>query len=166
MQKNALTLDVPAPHGADAHPAQRASEAPRGWLKALLTPWARRGVLVAFVGSFLFPVGGLGVDLCPLHAATGLPCPGCGVTRGLSALSQGDLHVALGANPFVLLLWPFFAVVAVLALLPQARVDALERQLDLVEPWFSRAFRVVLASFFGFGLLRLVYFLVSRDWFP
>ncbi len=74
--------------------------------------------------------------------------------------------MALGANPFVLLLWPFFAVVAVLALLPQARVDALERQLDLVEPWFSRAFRVVLASFFGFGLLRLVYFLVSRDWFP
>ena len=57
-------------------------------------------------------------------------------------------------------------LLAVLALLPQARVDALERQLDLVEPWFSRAFRVVLASFFGFGLLRLVYFLVSRDWFP
>ncbi|MDX2013555.1 MAG: DUF2752 domain-containing protein [Myxococcaceae bacterium] len=139
---------------------------PRGWLKALLTPWSRRAALVAFAGTFLFPVGGLGVDLCPLHAATGLPCPGCGVTRGLSALSQGDWHFAVGANPFVLMLWPFLALLGALAFVPQARVDRLERGLDALEPFFSRAFRVVLAAFFGFGLLRLGWVLISREWFP
>lgn len=166
MQKNVLSIATP--HTAHEAAAQTTPVValPRGWLKALLTPWSRRAALAAFVGSFVFPIGGLGVDLCPLHAATGLPCPGCGVTRGVSALAQGDLSYALGANPFVLLVWPVLGVLGALAFLPQARVDALERRLDALEPFFSRAVRVVLAAFFGFGLLRLGYFLVSREWFP
>jgi hypothetical protein len=139
---------------------------PRAWLKALLTPWTRRLAAVAFVGSFFFPVRGLGVDLCPLHAATGLPCPGCGITRGISALAQGDVELAVGANPFSLLVWPAIALLGLSALLSQPRVDTLERRLDALEPAFSRLVRVGLGAFFGFGLLRLTYFLVSRDWFP
>jgi hypothetical protein len=153
--------------GATGPQHESASAAPaRGWLKPLLTPWSRRLAAVAFVGSFFFPVRGLGVDLCPLHAATGLPCPGCGVTRGISALAQGDVALALGANPFSLVVWPALAVLGLSALLAQSRVDALERRLDALEPALSRAVHVGLGAFFGFGLLRLTYVLVSGAWFP
>ena len=42
---------------------------------------------------------------CPFHAATGLWCPGCGLTRGTLALLRGNVQQALGFNlltPFVL----------------------------------------------------------------
>ncbi len=35
---------------------------------------------------------------CPFHALTGLDCPGCGLTRGVHALFQGDIWTALHFN--------------------------------------------------------------------
>ncbi len=35
---------------------------------------------------------------CPLHAATGVWCPGCGASRGLRLLVQGDLAGAVATN--------------------------------------------------------------------
>jgi Protein of unknown function (DUF2752) len=37
---------------------------------------------------------------CPLHQATGIWCPGCGLTRGTHALLRGDILAALGYNIF------------------------------------------------------------------
>jgi hypothetical protein len=50
---------------------------------------------------------------CPVHAATGLDCPGCGMTRAVVALGRGDVAAALGYNvvavalilPIVLAIW-------------------------------------------------------------
>lgn len=138
----------------------------RTWLRPLLTPWVRRVSLVGFIGSFFFPVTGLGVDLCPIHAVTGLPCPGCGVTRGIALVSQGELLTALGAHPFILFLWPGLLILAALALVPQRRVEAMEAKLDVLEPGLSATWRVVLFAFFGFGLIRFVVFLVLGERFP
>jgi hypothetical protein len=52
----------------------------------------------------LLPAAGLGVPVCMLRAATGIPCPGCGLTRGLTALVHGDLAAAWAFHPFALLL--------------------------------------------------------------
>lgn len=41
--------------------------------------------------SSLFPA-------CPLHSLTGLNCPGCGATRGMHALLNGDVLAALDYN--------------------------------------------------------------------
>jgi hypothetical protein len=49
--------------------------------------------------------------LCGFRLLTGLPCPGCGITRGLSALLHGRLIQALEFNPFAMV------VLLVLALL-------------------------------------------------
>ena len=43
--------------------------------------------------------GGHSPGLCLVKAATGLPCPSCGVTRSLLALGAGDLAGAVTANP-------------------------------------------------------------------
>jgi hypothetical protein len=37
---------------------------------------------------------------CAFHAATGLWCPGCGLTRGTHRLLNGDIPAALGMNVF------------------------------------------------------------------
>jgi hypothetical protein len=43
---------------------------------------------------------------CPFHAMTGLNCPGCGATRGMHALLNGDLLTALHYNVLLVLFVP------------------------------------------------------------
>lgn len=58
-------------------------------------------------GAWLF--SGLPTPLCPLHAITGIPCPTCGMTRGLRCLLHGNCAAAFLFNP---LLMAALAVVA------------------------------------------------------
>lgn len=138
----------------------------RTWLLPLLRPWVRRLALLGFAVSFVFPTTGLGIDLCPLHAVTGLPCPGCGLTRGVSLVSQGDPLLAVGAHAFAPLFWVVFFVLSMLAVVPQARVEALEAKLDVLEPAFTQVGRLLMFAFFGFGLIRFAVFLVLGERFP
>ena len=47
---------------------------------------------------------------CPVHALTGLWCPGCGATRAVVAFLHGHLAQALALNPLVTLLLPIVMV--------------------------------------------------------
>ncbi|HSM52071.1 MAG TPA: DUF2752 domain-containing protein [Thermoanaerobaculia bacterium] len=71
---------------------------------------------------------------CPVHAATGLPCPGCGTTRAALALAAGDPVAALAANPLAALAWAAAIAggLAALALL------ALGRPLPSLPGWPER----------------------------
>jgi hypothetical protein len=40
---------------------------------------------------------------CLFHAVTGMPCPGCGGTRALTAFAQLDLAAAFAWNPLIAL---------------------------------------------------------------
>ncbi len=63
--------------------------------------------LALLLTSRLLPPGGIpGVDLCAFHAATGLPCPGCGLTRAFCALSRGQFLDAWTLHPFA---FPLYA---------------------------------------------------------
>ncbi len=48
----------------------------------------------------------MGLATCPLRVTTGVPCPGCGLTRAVMALASGDLAGALHWHPLVFLLAP------------------------------------------------------------
>jgi hypothetical protein len=73
--------------------------------------------LGAAAASFVYPTlsrqTGLGLP-CPLRALTGVPCPMCGMTTAATSLAAGDLHAALAANPFVLVLAGLTLCMAVL----------------------------------------------------
>lgn len=50
---------------------------------------------------------------CPLHALTGLYCPGCGTTRALHELVHGHVGAALRLNVLMMAALPFLLYAAV-----------------------------------------------------
>ena len=63
---------------------------------------AGAGVFAVAVGALVVgyfnPMTAGFFPACPLHALTGLNCPGCGLTRGFHALFRGDVLGALHFN--------------------------------------------------------------------
>jgi len=144
----------------------RAPVSVRLWkIDALLTPATRRLAFVVIAASFFFPLGGLKVDLCLLHASTGLPCPGCGMTRALSAISQGEFGIALGLNPFAYFAWPAFLGLVILSVLPSRVRTATEARIK-ASGWAGKAYQLIFFAFLGFGAVRLIYFLAAGERFP
>jgi hypothetical protein len=72
-----------------------------GWQRfsPLVRPWTL--VLLALVVGHLLPMSLVttGPSFCPFKVATGLPCPGCGLTRSSVALLHGDLGTSLYYHP-------------------------------------------------------------------
>lgn len=86
-------------------PIASAPYARRSLWRAILQiglPAAVAGVLFALdpaTHGWLFP-------RCPVHALSGLCCPGCGVTRALHELLHGHVVAAFFLNPLAVLLLP------------------------------------------------------------
>ena len=53
-----------------------------------------------------------GHHLCPVRAVTGVPCPGCGMTRAMLSMGQGHLGQAFRLNPFSFFVFLCIVVVA------------------------------------------------------
>lgn len=134
--------------------------------RALLDGRSRQLALFAVAASLVLPFEGLGVDLCPLHALTQLPCPGCGLTRAFVLVAAGELRTAVGAHPFVLALYPLFLALAALELLPSALRGKVEALLERRGAGLGRAYRLGVVAFLGFGLARLLGLLALGERFP
>jgi hypothetical protein len=61
---------------------------------------------------------------CPLRSLTGIPCPMCGMTRGVVAAVHGDILGSLRYNPAAILVVALVAFVIVRARLPMTRAPA------------------------------------------
>lgn len=112
-----------------------------------LEGWRDRLILVApFLGPLLLlglHPGDDGPTLCPFALLTGMACPGCGMTRAMSHLVQGDFRVALDYHPLV-----FVISVQLLG----AWVWFILRRTGKVGPMSPRAFNVILI---GTGIMLL-----------
>jgi hypothetical protein len=73
-------------------------------------------VAVGLLVGALVPLAWLtnGPSFCPFKVLTGLPCPGCGLTRATVALLHGDFATSFHFHPLAL---PMVAVMLVMALL-------------------------------------------------
>ena len=94
-----------------------------------------------------------GPGLCPFAHLTGLPCPGCGLTRSWVALGHGDVIGAFGLNWFGPLLLAVAAVVTGVALWTAlAGGGALNRAQRILT---GRVALAVLLVWFGYGVVRM-----------
>ena len=90
--------------------------------------------------------------LCWLHAAFGIDCPMCGMTRSFVALAHGDLGAAFRFHPAGPLLF-----VAMVVLVAAVAVSAVRRTRPLVErKRFLFAFQAVVFTCIAMGVLKLV----------
>lgn len=104
--------------------------------------------------SVFLPVDGLGVDICFWHRLTELPCPGCGLTRSITCMTHGDLWRAAAYHPFGPLLWLMMIAMTLYSLLPKRFRGALSAAATRSEPEIRPAYRLFVATFVGFGVLR------------
>lgn len=109
----------------------------------------------ALVTAVLMPTAAAaeGPVLCPFRLVTGLPCPGCGLTRSWVALAHGQVGEAFAYNWF----GPVSFVAA--ALFTLVTVAALVRRRPPRLP--ARLMRPVLlyavaGAWIGYGVVRLV----------
>jgi hypothetical protein len=62
------------------------------------------GVAALLVLHVWTPPDGPGFIICPLRRFTGLPCPGCGMTRAFAHLAKGEWSAAIHDHPLAPLL--------------------------------------------------------------
>ncbi len=106
-----------------------------------------------------------GPQLCPLRALTGLPCPGCGLTRSWVFAAHGDLASAFGFNAFGPV---FFAVLLVAALvagwtLISGRRGGWDRMRSVV---VGPVGIVLIVAWLGYGVVRIVDGIAGWGLFP
>jgi uncharacterized protein DUF2752 len=104
------------------------------------------------------PSDGAGVPLCLFKALTGLPCPGCGLTRAFSSLLHGQFARAYAFHPFAFLFVPLAFLLAAQGLLTRKQREALAGWSRRHHAVLRCGYLSLIAGFIGFGALRLVVF--------
>lgn len=138
-----------------------------GWaIEPFLGKTTRGMAVAAMLVSIVMPVNGLGFDVCVLHRMTGLPCPGCGLTRGVAAMTHGDVFTAVALNPFSVIIWAVFAILTLTVILPRRQREGLLAFARNHSLFFGRFYKLSVISFLVFGTARLMIFFVTGDPFP
>lgn len=70
------------------------------------------GLVAAWTALHGVPPAAVALVPCPLRAWSGIPCPGCGVTRASVALARAELAQAWALNPAAFLLVPLATLAA------------------------------------------------------
>ena len=94
---------------------------------------------------------------CPLLSTLGVPCPGCGLSRSVTAFARGDWQYSFTMHAFAPLFFIAALLVAAAALLPDRQkrsliktVEALERRTAITA--------ILLIAFVIYWLVRLLLF--------
>jgi hypothetical protein len=129
--------------------------------RLLFNPFATWGSLAMLFLVSLLPPDGAGVPVCLFRALSGLPCPGCGLTRALSSLIQGNPAAALDYHPFAFIVLPLFLMLAGHNFLPRAARQRLQAFCDAHDPLIRRGYHGFIYTFVGFGLVRTLAYAVA-----
>ncbi|MFT3900695.1 MAG: DUF2752 domain-containing protein [Gordonia sp. (in: high G+C Gram-positive bacteria)] len=137
-------------------------------------PHPRRSALIGAIGggavlaiAAAWPTASVtdGPGTCIFRHVTGLPCPGCGLTRSFVMLAHGDVSAAFGFNLFGPVFFAAVAATVVVALwvLATGRGQPLERWKRVA---FSKATLAVLGVWLAYGAVRMISAGAHLGWFP
>ena len=93
-------------------------------------------------------------SICLFRHVTHLPCPGCGLTRALSSLIQGNPAAAFSYHPFAFLVLPLFLMLAVHNFLPGGARQRLQSFCGEHDHLIRRGYHGFIYTFVAFGVLR------------
>ena len=114
-------------------------------------------VIVAWLGLFLAvvsPPHGSGISVCWVEQATGLPCPGCGLTRSLSCGIRGMFPESWHYHPMGLFILVLFVFIAAQSLLPKPHRDGLARHVQARAKAANIFYLMFVTAFVSFGVAR------------
>lgn len=135
--------------------AGRGAGAERWQVAAHLVRERRLGWAMVGGGAVYLALSWAGLEPfpCPLRQATGLPCPGCGLTRSCMSMLQGEWAEAWRHHPLGPLFAVFWLVVGAGLCLPgraRARYAAAVGRLEALTRWPAWA----MAGLSIYGLTR------------
>jgi len=101
------------------------------------------------------PPVGWSNSMCSLQKNTGIPCPGCGMTRAVSSTLHGKLKWSMGFHPMGPLTAAGLVAVGLIGILPR-RLRS--RMVDPLAP-YDKIIGIILAAYFvaliGYGFYRI-----------
>jgi hypothetical protein len=143
------------------------SAKPGAWVHQLFGDAMLRLCGLGTLILLFMPADGIpGVELCYFRSMSGLPCPGCGLTRSGAHLLRGHLAQSIGYHPFGLLIFPPMVVLALVGLAPRPWREAVRRELAERRWGLEMVFWVVGVSLIIFGLVRCFWVWQGRVEFP
>jgi len=134
-----------------------AAQGRRPLYDVIVNPVSLRVAPAVLLLTVVMPSSGLPVTLCVFHAVTGLPCPGCGLTRSLASVSHGHVGDAFRYHPFGPVIYALLVGLTAAALAGEARRARLRAWLERgpLAPRSRVVYHGLVAAFLGFGLVRL-----------
>ncbi len=122
------------------------------------------GSLAGLVIARVWPVASVdsGAPTCLMRIVTGLPCPGCGMTRSWVHLAHGDVAAAFQYNlfgPVAMAMAAGIVVYTVVALLRRGRP---ERLLEVVNP---KILLGLVGVWLAYSVIRIVSLSMGQDFF-
>ena len=111
---------------------------------------------VALTLSFILPTDGLGLSLCWFKSCFELPCPGCGLTRSVTCISQLQFAKAWDYHPFGTLIYALIIANVVLLIVPKAKRGALRSKISRIDRWLQPIWMAIVVSFVIFGWSRIL----------
>ena len=141
-------------------PAGVRSPAP-GCYRLLFNPFATWGSLGMLLLVSHLPPDGAGVPVCLFRAMSGLPCPGCGLTRALSSLIQGNPAAAFDYHPFAFIVLPLFLMLAAHNFFPLPVRQRLQAFCGRHDGMIRRGYHGFVYTFVAFGVLRALAYAVA-----
>ena len=94
-------------------------------------------------------IGGAIPLFCPFKALTGIPCPGCGITRAMLSITKGDFHGAFSYNPFSF----FLLFMVIISVVPGKQADKLPSFAPVVMNYFFIVVLIAVLIFWFFARL-------------
>jgi hypothetical protein len=117
----------------------------------------RHCVLVAWLGLLLAlacPPHGTGISVCWFQAVTGVPCPGCGMTRSLSCGLRGMFADSWHYHPMGLPILVLFIFTAGQSLLRRIHRERIAAFLQDRAAFFNLCYLGFTGTFVIFGTVR------------
>ena len=126
------------------------SRAARFWLAPACFWAAWLGLSLAVVT----PPHGNGVTVCWFKAATGIPCPGCGLTRSMSCALHGMLGESWNYHPLGMAVLLILLLTAAISVLPFGSKQNVRRFIETRASLFNFIYVGFVSLFVGFGFVR------------